>query len=160
MLQISIFSLFIVFFNWILELLRQQDIFSFSFDFYDFIFGYFSNCSDIRVFLCFPFHFYDLSVDDWKCSHSAVSLFFYFLLLYVSVLENPVQYRIAIGQRVDVGILGVVTVQSAVDCACQCHQHINCNHFNFGRISMKCELVGARKTDSKTNINYDVYSQC
>jgi hypothetical protein len=37
---------------------------------------------------------------------------------------------------------------------------INCNHFNFGRISMKCELVGARKTDSKTNLNYDVYSQC
>lgn len=82
------------------------------------------------------------------------------LLSYVFVLENPVQYRRSLGQRVDVGILGVMTVQSAVDSACQCHQHINCNQFNFGRISMNCELVGAPKTDSKTNINYDVYSQC
>jgi hypothetical protein len=43
----------------------------------------------------------------------------------------------------------VVTVKSAVDCARRCHQHINCNNFNFRRINMKCELVGARKTDSK-----------
>ena len=86
--------------------------------------------------------------------------FFYLLLSHFSVLENSVLYNGILGQRIDVGILGVVTVQSAVDCARRCHQHINCNHFNFGRINMKCELVGARKTDSKTNINYDVYSQC
>jgi len=69
-------------------------------------------------------------------------------------------YNRSLGQRIDVGILRVVIVESAVDCACQCHQYINCNHFNFGRINMKCELVGGRKTDSTTNINYDVYSQC
>ena len=86
--------------------------------------------------------------------------FFYLLLSHFSVLENSVLYNGILGQRIDVGILGVVTVQSAVDCARRCHQHINCNHFNFGGINMKCELVGARKTDSKTNINYDVYSQC
>ena len=70
------------------------------------------------------------------------------------------RYRRLLGQRVDVGILGVVIVESATASASQCRQHIECNHFNFGRISMKCELVGARKTDSKTNIDYDVYSQC
>jgi hypothetical protein len=37
----------------------------FSFSFYDFAFLDFSNCSDIRVFLCFSFHFYDLSVECW-----------------------------------------------------------------------------------------------
>ena len=87
-------------------------------------------------------------------------LFFILLLSYFSVLDNTMWYDRSFGQRVDVGILGVVTVQSAVDCARRCHQHINCNNFNFRRINMKCELVGARKTDSKPNINYDVYSQC
>jgi hypothetical protein len=87
-------------------------------------------------------------------------LFFILLLSYVSVLENTMWYARSIGQRVDVGILGVVTVNSAVDCARRCHQHINCNNFNFRRINMKCELVGARKTDSKPTMNYDVYSQC
>ena len=69
-------------------------------------------------------------------------------------------YNGILGQRIDVGILDVVTVISAGDCAIRCYQHINCNNFNFRRINMKCEIVGARKTDSKTNINYDVYSQC
>ena len=87
-------------------------------------------------------------------------LCFLLLLSNFSVLENSVWYNRSLGQRVDVGILGVVTVQSAVDCARKCHKHINCNHFNFKRISMNCELVEARKTDSNTNINYDVYSQC
>jgi len=71
-----------------------------------------------------------------------------------------VLYRRSLGQRVDVGILSVVTVQSADDLACQCHQHINYNYFNCGRINVKCELVVARKTGSKLNINYDTYSQC
>ena len=63
-------------------------------------------------------------------------LFFILLLSYVSVLENTMWYARSIGQRVDVGILGVVTVNSAVDCARRCHQHINCNNFNFRRINM------------------------
>ena len=83
-----------------------------------------------------------------------------FIINLRSVLENTMWYNGILGQRIDVGILDVVTVKSAVDCARRCHQHINCNNFNFRRINMKCELVGARKRDSKTNINYDVYSQC
>jgi hypothetical protein len=83
-----------------------------------------------------------------------------FIITLRSVLENTMWYNGILGQRIDVGILDVVTVISAGDCAIRCYQHINCNNFNFRRINMKCELVGARKTDSKTNINYDVYSQC
>ena len=43
-------------------------------------------------------------------------LFFILLLSYVSVLENTMRYDRSLGKRVEVGILGVVTVQSAVDC--------------------------------------------
>jgi hypothetical protein len=43
-------------------------------------------------------------------------LFFTLLLSYVSVLENTMWYDRSLGQLVDVGILDVVTVQSAVDC--------------------------------------------
>jgi CobQ-like glutamine amidotransferase family enzyme len=43
-------------------------------------------------------------------------MFFILLLSYVSVLENTMWYDRSLGQRVDVGILGVVTVKSAVDC--------------------------------------------
>jgi hypothetical protein len=43
-------------------------------------------------------------------------LFFSLLLSYVSVLENTMWYDRSLGQRVDVGILAVVTVKSAVDC--------------------------------------------
>ena len=139
-----------------------------------FFFIWFWNCYDIFLFsrlfelfrhwgiFCFPVYFYNFSVELWKRSHSLVflCLFFSLLLSYVSVLENLMWYNRSLGQRVDVGILGVLTVKSAIDCARKCHQHINCNNFNFRRINMKCELVGARKTDSKTNINYDVYSQC
>jgi hypothetical protein len=39
-----------------------------------------------------------------------------YLLSYVSVLENTMWYDRSLGQRVDVGILAVVTVKSAVDC--------------------------------------------
>ena len=139
--------------------MRQLDNISFSFSFYDFAFLDFSNCSDIGVF--FVFHFIStIFLLNVGTVPIVWYLFFILLLSYVSVLENTMWYDRSIGQRVDVGILGVVTVKSAVDCARRCHQHINCNNFNFRRTNMKCELVGARKTDSKTNINYDVYSQC
>jgi hypothetical protein len=78
---------------------------------------------------------------------------YYPIIVTVPKSNNTMWYNGILGQRIDVGILDVVTVISAGGCAIRCNQHINCNNFNFGRINMKCELVGARKTDSKTNIN-------
>jgi hypothetical protein len=42
---------------------------------------YKSNCSDIGVFLCFPFHFYDFSVECWNCPNSVVFVFHFIIIL-------------------------------------------------------------------------------
>jgi hypothetical protein len=88
--------------------------------------------------ICFPFYCYTFSVGLWKCFHSVVFLCFFpiFIITLRSVLENTMWYNGILGQRIDVGILDVVTVISADDCARRCHQHINCNNFNFRRINM------------------------
>jgi hypothetical protein len=59
-------------------------------------------------------------------------------------------YDRSLGLRVDVGILGVVTVKSAVDCARRCHQHINCNNFNFRRKEIP-ECRNSSKSQEKQN---------
>jgi hypothetical protein len=63
-------------------------------------------------------------------SQCGIFVFFpIFIIILRSVLENTMWYNGLLGQRINVGILGVVTVISAVDCARRCHQHINCNNF-------------------------------